>query len=171
MNTEKSNHLTGLDRVERYVSETRSMETVWMVNYDVIKLLKVRFYYLEVRMTAARDGKQKAIENALQDLTKFVIQAKNWVSTQPQTLTNFERTSFEVLLISSYGSKLLKNIVMFDEVMCELASAQYAGGQSPNLRVNYLSGFSSLIYALVEIAKKSEPHFMLDGTERNFEMA
>ena len=170
MNTEKSNHLTGLDRVERYVCDTRSMETVWMANYEVIKILKVRFYYLEVRMTAARDGKQKAIENALQDLTNFVQQAKNWVSTQPQTLTNFERTSFDVLLISSYGSKLLRNIVLFDEVMCDLASAQYAGGQSPNLRLNYFSGFSSLINTLVEISKKSEPHFMMDGTERNFEL-
>ena len=170
MNTIKTTHLTGLDRVQRYVSEMRSTEKVWLCHYDVIKLLKTRFYYLETKMTAARDGKKVAIDNALHNMSIFVNNAKIWVSGQPQSITNLDRSEFEVLLISPYGAKLLTNIVNFDEVMSELAAAQFAGGQSEDLRTNYFHGFRTHINTLVNVCTKSEPHFFPDGSLRELEL-
>ncbi|MBC3871429.1 hypothetical protein [Undibacterium oligocarboniphilum] len=166
MNTTKTNHLSGLSRLEGFTTEIRSDETIWLCHYEVIKILKKRFYFLEVKITGARDGKRKAIHAGLDELSEYVKNAKNWISTQKQEMTNFDRTEFHVQVIGRDAARLLRLFVMFDELMTSLAAAQFAGGQPDNLRVNYMQGFNARINSLIDIASKSEPHFYRDGSMR-----
>lgn len=167
MNTTKTTHLSGVQRVLNYESNLRSHTTVWLCHYPVIKILKKDFYYLEVKMTAARDGKQAAIDIALEELNKFNIQANDWIANQKQEITNFDSSEFQVQIISSYGARFLKMIINFDKIMTSLAAAQFAGGQSTELRSNYLRGFISHVNKIMDICKQSELNFLLNGTPRN----
>lgn len=166
MHTTKTSHLQGLDRVLRYRTKASTTVTVWLTTAELIDLFKKKFYFLEVKLTDATSGQYLAIRRCLFDMEEYVTKAKSWVATQEQTMTNFERRQFEVLLISSRGTALLKLFITFDQVMTDLAAAQFFGGQSENLRLNYLHGFIGHIYALLEIAMKSPMHFEADGAMR-----
>lgn len=167
MHTVKTSHLSGYDRVRRYVTENRSIETIWLTHYDVIKQLKTRFYFLEVKMAAARQGKQKAINLQLESFSNFVNQGLVWVATQNQDITNFEKTEFEVELIGQHGASLLRLFMKFDNLLTQLVAAQYAGGQPDNLRINYVNTFTGHISVLLNIANSSDASFLTNGTQRN----
>lgn len=166
MHTQKSNRISGIERVQALHTELTTTETVFFAHQELITLLKKRFYYLESQLTVARDGKRVALESKLNELSHYVKNAKNWVDTQEQVETNFESMQFDVLLICANASRLLQIIHRFDQVMTKLAAAQFAGGQVDNIRKNHFIRFSILYNQLFEIACKSEPHFHSNGTLR-----
>lgn len=166
MHTTKTSHLQGLDRVLRYRTKATTNVTVWLTTAELIDMFKKRFYFLEVKLTDARSGQYLAARRCMVELEEYVQKAKLWVATQEQTMTNFERRQFDVYLISARGSALLKVFTTFDQVMTDLASAQFFGGQPENLRLNYLHGFTGHLHTLLEIAMKSPMHFEADGVMR-----
>lgn len=166
MHTPPTPNLQGLERVLNYKTGYCNAETVWISTVELAKLLRLRFYFLQVKLTDARGGRGIAARQELSELECFVKGAKLWVASQEKEMTNFERREFEVMLISGIGSRLLKTFLSFDRVMCDLAGAQYFGGQSENLRVNYLHGFTRHIQNLLAISTKGPFHFYPDGTPR-----
>lgn len=171
MHTPPTSHLQGLARVINYDTTHRTTQTIWLSTTELARLFKIRFYYLEVKMTDARGGKGIATRAALGELINYVAGAKRWVAVQEKEMTNFDSRQFDVVLISSIGSRLLKAFLIFDRVMCDLAGAQLFGGQSDNLRVNYLNGFTAHIQTLLEICNMGPFHFYPDGSFREPVMA
>lgn len=165
MHTNKTTHLSGIQRVLDYDSTLRTQTTVNLKHYDVHKLLKTKFYYLAVKMTAAKDGKQKAVEIAMEAMLAFINSGKAWSQTQAKVDVIFEDTAFPVTVISAQSAKLLRMLAQFDSLMTELARIELTN-QHANLRVNYLNGFQKHLKNLMDICQKTEPHFHMNGNLR-----
>lgn len=167
MHTPSNNNLRGIERVRNYETPYRCTTQVFLSHADLIKLMKQHYYYVQVKMTASRDGKRRAMLFVLSEMDRYVRQAKDWVSEQKQEMISLESKEFEVEMISSQGAQLLRIVNKFDVVLTEIAAAQFAGGQSENIRLNYLRGFSWIFHILYDLSKKNEPHFHLNGELRD----
>jgi hypothetical protein len=167
MHTPTNNNLRGIERVRNYETAYRCQTQIFLSHSDLIQLMKQHYYYVQVKLTASRDGKRLAMLQVLNELDKYARQAKKWAAQQKQEMINIENIEFEVTIISAQGAQLLRIVNMFDLVMTEIAAAQFAGGQPDNIRYNYFRGFSFIFSILYDLAKKDEPHFHINGLLRD----